>query len=209
MCTKALGLLLMGLLWSATVLAGSGRDALLGFFEHTRTLEAGLSQTVYDDKGKPLQHATGRVALQRPGRVRWEYLSPDPQLLLIDGRRLWIYDKELAQVTVKPVREALATAPIVLLTEASGIEDEFEITDRGRQGGLKWVELRPRVQDSEFERIDFAFEGDKVAQMVLFDQFGQRTAIRFTDERINIELPAETFRFEVPAGVDVIGDTPR
>lgn len=202
-------LLLMALLWSSAALAGTGREALLGFFEHTRTLEAGFRQTVYDDKGRAVQEAAGRMALQRPGRVRWEYLSPDPQLLLVDGRRLWIYDKDLAQVMVKPVREALATAPIVLLTEASGIEDEFEITEGARQGGLEWVSLRPRVQDSEFERIDFALDGDRVAQMVLFDHFGQRTVIRFTDERVNADLPADTFRFEVPEGVDVIGNGPR
>lgn len=195
-------ILMMVLIGSPMTGAGPARDALMRFFDQTQTLDARFVQVVYDERGRPVQKATGRVTLSRPGQVRWEYLSPDPQLILVDGRHLWIYDEALEQVTVKPVKEALGTAPIMLLTEARGLTDEYSISERD----ANTVELRPRVKDSEFVRIDFGFRDGRVEQMVLHDQFGQRTLVRFEDARVNEALPPETFRFTVPPEVDVIGN---
>jgi len=199
------------MLWAAlgvqTVWASSGRERLDWFFERVSSLDAAFTQEVYDEKGKSLQHATGRVELARPGRLRWEYQTPDRQLILADGERLWTFDEELEQATVKPLDEALGSAPVMLLTRRGNLDQEYEVREVEGLDGLNWVEISPRARDTEFDRIRIGLDERGIRQMVLFDRFGQKTVIRFDRVRTNIAIPPAEFRFDPPPGVDVIGDS--
>jgi outer membrane lipoprotein carrier protein len=198
-------------LWAAlgvqTVWASSGRERLDWFFERVSSLDATFTQEVYDEKGTSLQHATGRVELARPGRLRWEYQTPDRQLIVADGERLWTFDEELEQATVKPLDEALGSAPVMLLTRRGNLDQEYEVREVEGLDGLNWVEISPRAQDTEFDRIRIGLDERGIRQMVLFDRFGQKTVIRFDRVRTNIAIPPAEFRFDPPPGVDVIGDS--
>jgi outer membrane lipoprotein carrier protein len=180
-------------------------DGLNRFFTEVTTLDTAFYQQVFDEAGNSIQRSQGRLKLSRPGRFRWEYITPSAQLILADGRNLWIYDAELEQATVKPIAEMLGATPITLLTELRPLEEEFFIEPVGERAGLHWVQLIPRTQDTEFNRVELGLRENQVRQMELHDQFGQKTVIRFEGMKTNLPLSDLEFQFEVPPGVDVIG----
>lgn len=187
-----------------TALEVEGR--LNRFFTEVKTLSATFTQQVFDEQGDRLQEGSGTVKLFRPGRFRWQYETPSRQLILADGQNIWIYDAELEQATVKPIAQMLAATPVILLTELRPLDREFFVQEARPREGLDWARLVPKTQDTEFLRIELGLKGNEVRQMELYDQFGQTTVIRFQEIKTNLPLSASEFRFEVPPGVDVIGE---
>lgn len=179
---------------------------LRAFVEATSSARAQFVQTVYDRHGRTRQEASGVMMFQRPGRFRWAYEKPHAQLIVGDGQRLWIYDKDLAQVSVKPLQEALGASPAALLAGNNEIERLFDLSAAGRRDGLDWLEARPRGKETSFERILMGFEGEKLRAMEFADAFGNRTLIRFERFEANPRLNADLFRFVPPPGVDVVGE---
>lgn len=193
---------------ASPTLAQSALARLEHFLNEVLTLDAAFTQRVYGEKGELVQESSGSVQLARPGRFRWEYEKPDRQLILADGEKLWIYDPELEQATVKSLKDALGAAPIALLTGQRPLQEQFRIEPAGVHNGLQWVVLTPKAQDIEFNRIRLGLDQDGVAQMELHDQFGQRTVISLHNVRTNIEIDPDRFKFEPPAGTDVINAAP-
>lgn len=185
-------------------LAQSATERLERFFDEVRTLDARFTQQVIGEDGELVQESSGSVQMMRPGRFRWEYEKPDPQLILADGKKLWIYDPELEQATVKRIKDALGAAPIALLIGDRPLEEQFRVEPEKSRDGLAWVELAPKVQDIEFNRITLGLDENGISQMVLHDQFGQTTVIRLHDVRVNVDIDPARFQFEPPKGTDVI-----
>jgi outer membrane lipoprotein carrier protein len=171
-----------------------------------KTVRAEFTQVVLDGDLKPIKESSGTFALSRPGKFRWDYTSPYVQAVVGDGTKVWVYDADLKQVTVKPMDRTLASSPAVLLGGGGSLDDGFAVTDRGEDGGLWWVELAPKVKDTEFERVRLGLGAKFVEVMELHDTLGQTTRITFRGATLNARIPAETFKFVPPAGVDVIGD---
>jgi len=188
------------------LLADAGAiDQLHRFLQETRTLKADFAQIVISRGGrKPLQSA-GTVAISRPGKLRWDIQKPYPQLVVGDGEKIWIYDIELKQVTVRPAGQALGGSPAALLAGKNELEKNFALAEAGELDGMDWVEALPKAGDSGFEKIRLGFAGSDLAAMVLVDSFGQTTQIRFSKLERNPALPASTFKFTPPPGVDVVG----
>jgi outer membrane lipoprotein carrier protein len=188
------------------LLADAGAiDQLHRFLQETRTLKADFAQIVISRGGrKPLQSA-GTVAISRPGKLRWDIQKPYPQLVVGDGEKIWIYDSELKQVTVRPAGQALGSSPAALLAGKNELEKNFALAEAGELDGMDWVEAVPKAGDSGFEKIRLGFAGNDLAAMVLVDSFGQTTQIRFSKLERNPALPASTFKFTPPPGVDVVG----
>lgn len=184
--------------------AGRGQERLDFFFQNVVTLKSEFSQVVTDEGGLVVQEASGTMKLLRPGRFRWDYEKPFKQTIVSDGQFLWIYDEELAQATVKEIGTALGATPIMLLSEIRPVEEDFTIIEETSEGDLDWVELVPKTTDTDFRRIRFGMDSEGMKKMVLFDQFGQKTVISFHQMRVNEEVAASAFRFEVPPGVDLI-----
>ena len=184
----------------------SGIDALKALLEQTTTARADFAQLVLDRNMKMLQRATGTMLFSRPGKFRWEYDKPNEQLIVSDGARVWHYDKDLGQVTVRRLDRALGSSPAALLAGGSDIEKSYSLTGLGSRDGLDWLEAVPRTQDTAFERIRLGFGASGLEAMELRDQFGQVTVIKFsTLERIP-KLSADAFRFAPQPGVDVISE---
>ncbi|MFN3715673.1 MAG: outer membrane lipoprotein chaperone LolA [Thiobacillus sp.] len=183
-----------------------GIDRLKAFIAGAKTAEADFSQTVTDKSGRITQQASGKMAFARPGKFRWDYTTPYTQVIVGDGTKLWLYDADLDQVTVKPLGEIVAGTPAALLAGDNAIEKYFNLRDAGTSAGLEWLEATPRNKDTTFERIRMGFRGDTLAQMELLDQFGQRTTLRLTQFARNPVLPASRFRFAPPKSADVIGE---
>lgn len=200
-----LAVFLLAIALTGTAHAG-GVERLKAFIAGARTAEADFTQTVTDRSGRVTQQASGKMAFSRPGKFRWDYSKPYEQVIVGDGSKLWLYDTDLDQVTVKPLGEVVAGTPAALLAGDNAIEKYFSLKDAGESGGLEWLEATPRNSDTSFERIRMGFRGDALAQMELVDRFGQRTTLKLTKFSRNPSIAASRFRFTPPRGADVIGE---
>jgi len=181
-------------------------EKLQAFVAQTQSARANFKQDVLNEKGKTVQSAQGLLSFSRPGKFRWEYRKPYEQLIVGDGERLWVYDKELAQVTVKKLDGALGSSPAALLAGSNQIEEHYNLDAKGVKGGLDWLEAYPKTNDTLFEKVRMGFKGNTLDTMELYDHLGQVTRIRFSGIQRNPDLAADTFAFTPPAGADVLED---
>jgi outer membrane lipoprotein carrier protein len=171
-----------------------------------KTLSAAFTQTVRDRDGQVTSRAQGRLTLSRPNRFRWDYREPYAQVIVADGRKLWLYDPDLEQVTVRALEQGLGSTPAMLLSGAGKVSDAFNAGSIESRGGFTWCRLTPRERVSDFESVALAFDGrGELAAMELVDKLGQATLIEFTGVRRNAVVDESQFRFVPPPGADVIG----
>ncbi len=182
-----------------------GSEQLTEFLTNVKTMSARFSQTLLDEDLAVVEVSAGDFAISRPGRFRWDYTEPYEQLILADGDRLWIYDAELEQASVRTVDAVLATTPAMLLSGDTDISAGYEIVDRGLEDDVMWAELTPRTDEAEFVRLRLGFMYGEIRFMELFDRLGQTTRVEFFDVVRNPVLGDELFNFSPPDGVDVIG----
>jgi outer membrane lipoprotein carrier protein len=186
----------------------SGLDDFLAFNAATKTATANFEQLVFDRSGKAIERASGTFAFARPGKFRWTYEKPHKQLLVGDGAKLWIYDPDLSQVTVKRIDNAISSTPAALLAGKDDITALFTLRDAGTADGLSWVEATPKAADTGFERVRLGLHGKTLGAMELYDQLGGHTLLRFSELKANVQVAAATFKFTPPKGVDVLEDAP-
>lgn len=198
---------------AASLLAGAGISAaadgvgqLQKFVSTTRAADGTFEQVVMAKSGRRPQQSSGQFAFARPGKFRWEYEKPYPQLLVGDGNQMWTWDRDLNQVTVRQIGDALGATPAAILFGSGKLEDNFVLSDAGSRDGLDWVEARPRQPDSSFESLRIGLAGSELKRMEIRDNFGQTTLISFTRLVANPAQDAGRFRFVPPAGADVIGE---
>ncbi len=180
-------------------------DRLDQFMSGTKSARGEFEQRIVGRDGKVVQESKGTLAFSRPGKFRWNYAKPYPQLIVGDGTKVWIYDEDLNQVTVRKLDLALGSTPAALLAGNNEALRAFELKDAGAKDGLEWVEAIPRDRDSNFERIRMGFGPNGLDAMQLTDSFGQTTTLRFTRLERNPPLEPSLFSFTPPNGADVIG----
>ena len=179
-------------------------DMLKSFLQQTTSGKAHFAQIIVDKNLKQLQQATGTMQFARPGRFRWDYDKPYEQTIVGDGSRLWIYDKDLNQVTVRKLDRALGGSPAALLAGSNEIDKSYDLTNLGSQEGLEWLEAVPKSRENAFERVRLGFKQGSLEAMELRDQFGQVTIIKFSAVERNPKFAPDTFKFSPPKGADVI-----
>lgn len=171
-----------------------------------QTFSAEFVQVVRDRDGTIVDRSTGTLSLERPNRFRWDYRDPYVQTIVADGRRLWLYDADLEQVTVRDLEAGLGSTPAMLLSGAGKVGDAFESAGIERDGARTWYRLKPRAGGSDFEVVSLAFDASGLLRaMDLRDKLGQGTQIEFSHARRNEDLDVGLFRFVPPPGADVIG----
>lgn len=188
------------------VKASPGLDSLNFFFTEIQSFESNFGQIILDESLTELDRGQGKVWVERPGLFRWSYEYPDLQEIVGDGSKVWVYDIDLEQVTVRPQDDAIGRSPAVLLSGSQSIEENFEIVDIGSQGRYDWVNLIALHEDNEFREIRIGFEEKHLRLMELLDHLDQRTRIVFIDISENVEIPDSIFEFTPPNGVDVIDE---
>jgi outer membrane lipoprotein carrier protein len=197
--------IVLALVFAGAVQASS-IDRFKTFVRTTQSARGNFDQQVRDRAGTLVQQSKGSFVFLRPGRFRWVYSKPVDQLIVGDGERVWIYDRDLNQVTVRKMSKALGSTPAALLAGSSDIEAAFELSDAGERDGLEWLEAKPRERDAGFERIRMGFDVSGVRAMELTDHFGQTTLLRFSDLVRNPKVDPAEFRFTPPKGADVLGE---
>jgi len=175
------------------------------YLRTTQSARGDFEQKVYDKDGKLVQSSRGSFALLRPNRFRWTYVKPQ-QTIVGDGEKVWIYDEDLKQVTVRRIARVLGSTPAALLAGSSDVQEGFELKELGEKDGLEWLEAKPRDKDAGFERMRLGMSTGGVEAMELMDHFGQTTVLRFSNVVRNPQIEPGTFRFSPPKGADVLGD---
>lgn len=188
-------------------LAGDDATARLrGFLADTEVVTAAFQQELSDADGRLVEVAAGHLLIARPNRLRWDYSEPE-QVVMADGEKLWLFDREVDQLTVSWQAEMLRGSPAALLSGDPAAVDEFRVTKTFVADGIDWIELAPLAEDVDFSSVRIGFAGDELAAMVLVDQLGQVTDIRFSDVGLNGALAENAFELDVPDYVDVIDKT--
>jgi outer membrane lipoprotein carrier protein len=186
--------------------APPGGKLLDDFVDGVHSLSADFRQDLWSADGTLIEESSGHFALKRPNRFLWNYEKPIQQEVVCDGKHLWMYDVELAQVTVTALDEPSASTPAMLLSGDKSVRDEFEIVGSSRTEGLDWVQVKPKLQGTDFRSIRIGFRDGDLARLELVDGLDQTTRIEFSNLVRNPSLEDSMFEFTVPAGVDVIGD---
>lgn len=182
--------------------------AVQAFVEKVDRFQADFTQQQTDDRGESLGSSGGSFLLERPGRFRWTYQVPYEQVMVCDGEKIWLYDPDLAQVTVRPAAEALAGTPAQLLAQKDTLSEAFNLQDAGVENGAQVVWLTPKSEDGDFERIELWLVDAAPVRLVFLDRLGSRTDIAFSSIQVNPAFAADAFDFVVPAGVEVIEADP-
>jgi outer membrane lipoprotein carrier protein len=185
------------------------------YLENLKTLRTSFLQTLADGQGHEIDRSTGTLIVARPGKFSWD-IHPQSggankgagQLMVCDGRNLWFYDRDLDQVTVKPVDAALSATPAMLLSGTVDVRKNFTLTPAGQREGLDWVLVEPHGVDADFKDALFGFANGDLKRMILEDKLGQTATIMFDHIERNVPVSAQETSFTPPKGVDVIG-TPR
>lgn len=181
---------------------------LLTFTSELESLQANFDQEIVDVDGRLVEISSGRMVLVKPDLFRWDYTGEYPQQIVADGERIWIYDIELEQVSIKMQSSAAADSPLSVLTQPESLDQHFRITELGTADGEALLELVPLDPQAEFSRIIVGLANNRLQTMILEDAFGQTTRIDYHDLVSNGEVAAGTFVISIPEGVDVIGDLP-
>jgi len=184
----------------------AARERLLGYIEQTDSYTAEFSQRLTDADGSTENAGGGRFWLARPRQFKWLYEQPIPREIVADGERIWLYDADLDQVTVRNLADILATTPAGLLAG-----DTRNLADYAFSGSeidsRATIVLTPNAPGSDFERITMVLDGPVLASLTLDDRFGQQTVIEFNEVRINAPVSPDVFEFTVPANADVIDES--
>lgn len=183
----------------------SGLAELQAYLESVHSLRADFEQLMLDADRQVTQRSAGSFRLKRPGRFRWDYSEPFEQMIVADGSRLWIYDADLEQVTVRQLGDSLANTPATLLSGAGAVADSYVLQKRFVAENIDWTELVPRAADTDFRLVRLGFAKGVLLVMDLEDSLGQTTRIQFRNIEHNPELEATVFDFVPPDGADVIG----
>ena len=185
--------------------AADGFATLEAFLDGVQSLTADFKQELWNTDQELMQTDTGTLSMKRPNRFRWVYEAPAALTIVADGERLWIYDVELAQVTVTPFDDTVGASPAMLLSGDRNVRETFEVVDQFALEGLDWIKLEPKGS-SDFSSVSIGFSGKEPRRLELVDGLGGVTRIELDNVVVNPEIADDVFQLDVPAGVDVNGE---
>lgn len=186
--------------------AEEGRTLVQGFLGGVETMQGRFEQSLVDADDRVVETSAGTFAIRRPGRFRWSYTEPYEQILVADGRNVWSYDVDLAQVTVKPQADVLGSTPALLLGGADEVLEDFAVVDSFEDRGTTWVRLVPEEAESSFSSVELGFTDGRLSRMIFVDNLEQTTLVALFDVQLNEPVDPSSFEFTPPAGVDVVGE---
>ena len=186
--------------------ASANAKSLQDYLGNVKSLTAKFDQYVYNRATQEPNLSSGSIAVQSPNKFRLEYNKPYKQLYVADGVKLWSYDEDLEQVTVKKQKGMLLNSPAMVLSNPSNLDAVYDIKSQGVTKNVDWFHLTPKSPDSGFDHIRLGFAGKNLFVMELYDSFGQRTQLKFSHLQYNPTIDKRQLKFVPPQGVDVIGD---
>ena len=180
-------------------------EQLRGYLRAIGDLRAEFQQVVIGPEQEIVEQASGSVVLSKPGRFRWDYREPYERVIVADGERVWLYEADLEQVTIRRMSTGLGDTPAALLTGDEEALEQFELIRSWSADGLQWLQLAPISPEADFSSVDLGFANGELQQIEFVDRLGQRTRLTLSMIDRSPQLADNEFHFEIPPGVDVIG----
>jgi len=195
------------MLMSISVFANTNAaQNLASILDSYKSYKAKFIQISYDNNGAKLSKSNGNMALLRPGFFRWETDKPTKQIIITDSKNVWVYDVDLEQVTIEPMKKMVGEAPASLLTDTTDdLINDFYISENKTTRAGHWFTLTPKNKSSLYQQVKLYFINNKLDKMILTDNIGQKISVQFVEAQINPSLNKRTFQEKIPKGVDVIG----
>ena len=188
----------------AVALAASAQEQLRAFVATVTAATGSFSQYTVNNQGRTQPAQTGVFSFQRPGKFKWAVQRPYEQLVISDGRKVFQFDPDLAQVTERKVDTAIGTSPAAILFGSGSLEQSFDVSALPSKDGIDWLRAKPRTADAGFSRVDIGMKDNLPVRVELLDSFGQTTRVDLSGIAANPQLPASEFQFVAPKGVDVV-----
>ncbi|CAB3645596.1 outer membrane lipoprotein chaperone LolA [Achromobacter sp. K91] len=188
----------------AMVFAASAQEQLRAFVATVTSATGSFSQYTVNNQGRTQPAQTGVFSFQRPGKFKWAVQKPYEQLVISDGRQVFQFDPDLAQVTERKVDAAIGTSPAAILFGSGSLEQSFDVSALPSKDGIDWLRAKPRTADAGFSRVDIGMKDNLPVRVELLDSFGQTTRVDLSGIAANPQLPAKEFQFVAPKGVDVV-----
>jgi len=202
--TKLMAALAAGLLFAGSASAAA-LEQFKAFVASTKAAKGEFTQKVVAQGSKD-KLSSGSFTFARPGKFIWTYTKPYDQVLQADGEQLFIFDKDLNQVTVRKLGDALGSSPAAILFGSNDLEKNFALSEAGTRDGLEWLKATPKAKDASFEQIQIGLKNGTPEAMELKDSFGQTSILSFKKFEKNPALNATSFKFVMPKGADVINN---
>ena len=196
-------LMLFGMMQS---FADSHETRLQRNLENYASLTGQFTQIISSEKSQHIQSSAGEFWIQKPNRFRWHYSTPYVQKIISNGEKLWIYDEDLEQVTIKEASESIESSPLAVIVGATSLDTAFDVTPVDGLDNLQWLRLIPNAEANSFEFIEVGFKNGLLSKMRLKDNFGQTTYLTFTDVMVDTSIDTNRFEFAVPEGADVFNE---
>jgi len=175
-------------------------DALLSNF---KSMSADFTQ-VATVKKSAAKKSMGTMALQRPGKFRWEITSPNHQTIIADSKNLWIYDVDLEQATKRSLAKDAHSPAMLLSGSTAALEQRFNIIDYQAKGNQAHFILKPKQNQDMLDKVELHFKDNKLDRMAVIDNLGQKNTFYFDHVKVNPSLSNALFKFHAPKGTDII-----
>jgi outer membrane lipoprotein carrier protein len=175
-------------------------------YDGMHELEARFTQRTISALSPSGDVTTGRVALAKPGRMRWSYETPEPSLVVSDGSTLWIYDPAAREAQKLAVGEQfLSGAAFQFLLGSGRIADSFRVRADGCSAPRARLTLEPKA-DATYQSLELEIDtaSGEARSTAVLDLFGNRTEVEFSELQYDRGLDPGTFRFTPEADVRVI-----
>jgi outer membrane lipoprotein carrier protein len=197
-------LLLTAFCLTPAIGSADGVKEVTDYLRGLNSLQADFRQiTIPADGGEALE-ASGTFYLLRPDRFLWEYKNPSTQRIVADGKRIYMHDTELNQVTHRSQKKILDGTPAQLLASREPPERYFRISNLDRGDDRTWAELIPKTSDTDVEKLQIGFVNGELDTLLMEDRFGQLTRFIFSNVDRNPTLQYSMFRFKRPRGADFL-----
>ncbi|MBS1201546.1 MAG: outer rane lipoprotein carrier protein LolA [Chromatiaceae bacterium] len=184
--------------------ASDGTQRLEDYLKGLTSLKSSFTQVTFNADRTRMMEASGTFYLQRPGRFRWEYDSPNKQVIVADGNRVYLHDLDLEQISHQSQAKALRGTPALLLADGGPIEKHFTAKPIESRDGRDWVELTPKAADTDVVKIELGFGGKELDSMIMEDSFGQMTRLNFSATQRNPSLDPGLFKVDKGAMDDFL-----
>jgi len=193
--------------------ASEGEKAILAIqkkYEATKSFRAGFVQKSYVKMMNQTVEALGEVEIKKPGRMKWVYSAPDPQVLVSDQKTLWLYlpdDNQVTKMTLESIYSS--NAPALFLAGRGKLTDTFDVVRVVKEGAETTLVLTPKKADDTLEKLLLHAENKsfQIVGSTVYDKLGNRTEMRFKNIQVNLDIPDSTFRFQLPAGAELLDYT--
>ena len=179
-------------------------EQLREFSKATRTARGEFQQKTLKASGQVAESTSGRFAFSKPGQFRWEVRTPFEQLMVADGEKIYFFDKDLNQVTVRKISDSLGATPAAILFGDADLAESFDLKESGNRDGIDWIEAKPKSKEAGFELINIGLRAGKPDAMEVVDSFGRRTQFAFRQLESNAKIAADQFKFVAPAGAEIV-----